>query len=75
MVIFDLKLLTMTLKQSTAYYYNKNLTYKQVNALATKPDFIWQYCQRIKKEYEGKNISIFIDCKNSINQKPYQNFN
>ena len=59
-------------QKSTAYYYNKNLTYKQVNALATKPDFIWQYCQRIKKEYEGKNISIFIDCKTSINQKPYQ---
>lgn len=59
-------------KKSTVYYYNKNLTYKQVNALATKPDFIWQYCQRIKKEYEGKNISIFITCKNTINQKPYR---
>ncbi len=59
-------------KKITPYYYNKNLSYKQVNAMATKPDFIWQYCQRIKKEYEGKNISIFIDCKNSINHKPYR---
>lgn len=59
-------------KQETSYNYSKNLTYKQVNALATKPDFIWQYCQRIKKEYEGKNISIFIDCKTSVNQKPYR---
>lgn len=59
-------------KKRSNYFYNKNLTYKQVNALSTKPDFIWQYCQRIKKEYKGKNISIFIDCKNSINHKPYQ---
>ena len=59
-------------KKTTPYFYNKNLTYKQVNALTTKPDFIWQYCQRIKKEYEGKNISIFIDCKNTVNQKPYR---
>lgn len=51
----------------TNYNYHKNLTNKQVRNLATKPDFIWQYCQRIKKEYSKKNISIFIDCENSIN--------
>ncbi|MEZ4788375.1 MAG: HTTM domain-containing protein, partial [Flavobacterium haoranii] len=54
------------------YDYLKNLTYIQAKQLAVKPDFIWQYCQRIKKEYEGKNISIYIDCKNSINDKPKQ---
>ena len=54
------------------YDYHKNLTYIQAKQLAVKPDFIWQYCQRIKKEYEGKNISIYIDCKNSINDKPKQ---
>lgn len=54
------------------YNYNKNLTSKQINNLATKPDFIWQYCQRIKKEYEKKNISIYIDCQNSINRGQYK---
>jgi hypothetical protein len=54
------------------YDYTKNLTPKQVNNLATKPDFIWQYCQHIKKEYAGKNISIYIDCKNSINRGAYK---
>lgn len=54
------------------YDYNKNLTSKQINNLATKPDFIWQYCQRIKKEYEKKNISIYIDCQNSINRGEYK---
>ena len=55
--------------EESFYDYSKNLTDKQVQNLATKPDFIWQYCQRIKKEYQGKQIAIYIDCKNSINRK------
>jgi hypothetical protein len=51
------------------YDYRNNLSNKQANQLAVKPDFIWQYCQRIKEEYAGQDISIFIDCKNSINRK------
>ena len=54
------------------YNYRKNLTNKQAQNLATKPDFIWQYCQRIKEEYTGKPIAIYIDCKNSINRKEYK---
>ena len=54
------------------YDYRKNLTDKQAQNLATKPDFIWQYCQRIKEEYKGKPIAIYIDCKNSINRKEYK---
>ena len=54
------------------YNYRKNLTNKQAQNLATKPDFIWQYCQRIKEEYKGKPIAIYIDCKNSINKKEYK---
>ena len=54
------------------YNYRKNLTNKQAQNLATKPDFIWQYCQRIKEEYKGKPIAIYIDFKNSINRKEYK---
>ena len=54
------------------YNYRKNHTNKQAQNLATKPDFIWQYCQRIKEEYKGKPIAIYIDCKNSINKKEYK---
>ncbi|WP_026725212.1 HTTM domain-containing protein [Flavobacterium sasangense] len=54
------------------YDYRKNLTDKQAQNLATKPDFIWQYCQRIKEEYKGKPIAIYIECKNSINRKEYK---
>lgn len=56
----------------SVYDYRKNLTDKQIQNLATKPDFIWQYCQYIKKEFKGKEIAIFIDCKNSINRKEYK---
>ena len=56
----------------TSYDNHKNLSPKQANTLATKPDFIWQYCQRIKQEYSGKNISIFIDCKNNINNGEFK---
>ena len=45
---------------------------KQIQNLATKPDFIWQYCQYITKEFKGKDIAIFINCKNSINRKEYK---
>lgn len=55
--------------EESLYDYSKNLTDKQAQNLATKPDFIWQYCQRIKEEYQGKQIAIYIDCKNSINRK------
>ena len=56
----------------SVYDYRKNLTDKQIQNLATKPDFIWQYCQYIKKEFKEKEIAIFIDCKNSINRKEYK---
>jgi vitamin K-dependent gamma-carboxylase len=56
----------------STYDYHKNLTSKQARALPTKPDFIWQYCQKIKEEYRGKNISIFIDCKNNINNGAFK---
>ena len=67
-----IKIVDNTTKKESSYDYHKNLTYIQSKQLAVKPDFIWQYCQRIKKEYEGKDISIYVDCKNSINNKPYQ---
>jgi hypothetical protein len=58
--------------KESVYDYGKNLTNKQAQNLTTKPDFIWQYCQRIKEEYKGKPIAIYIDCKNSINRKEYK---
>jgi len=54
------------------YYYNyaSELTPKQIKILNNSPDFIWQYCQKIKKE-TLKPISIFVECEVSINRRPY----
>lgn len=68
----SIKIKNNTTKEITLYDYNKNLSPKQARALATKPDFIWQYCQRIKEEYKGKDISIYIACKNNINNGEYK---
>ncbi|MES2865112.1 MAG: HTTM domain-containing protein [Bacteroidota bacterium] len=50
--------------------YAAELTPKQVKVLSSSPDFIWQYCQRIKKQSK-KPISIFVECQVSINRRPY----
>lgn len=59
-------------QEEKVYNHHNDLSIKQARHLAVKPDFIWQYCQKIKKEYAEKNISIYINCKNSINRKTYQ---
>ncbi len=50
------------------------LTEKQRRVIGTKPDMIWQFSQRLKKEYakEGKNIAIYVRGKISVNGKDYQ---
>ena len=67
-----IKIVDNKTKKETVYNYHNNLSSKQARQLPTKPDFIWQYCQRIKNEYTGKNISIYLDCKNSVNRGPYK---
>lgn len=52
------------------------LTKTQKNRLGGYPDFIWQFAQHLKKEYaeKGREISVFVESKVSINGKPYQPF-
>lgn len=54
--------------------YEKEVTYKQNGLLTSKPDAMWQYAQRLKKEYaeKGKDVSIYIDANVSINSGPYK---
>lgn len=59
-------------KTGVFHYHNyaSELTSKQIKVLSNSPDFIWQYCQKIKKEAK-KPISIFVECEVSINRRPY----
>ena len=51
------------------------LSRKQQRAIATKPDIIWQFCQRLKKQYtaQGKDVAIFVNSKVSVNGDKFQN--
>lgn len=54
-----------------------HLTKKQIRKIAAYPDFIWQFAQILKQDYEanGDNISVYaVNSKVSINGKPYKTF-
>ncbi|SHG90198.1 HTTM domain-containing protein [Winogradskyella jejuensis] len=55
---------------------NDYLTKKQQRNLKTKPDFIWQFSQRLKDKFksEGKTVSIFVTSYVSVNGKPSKRF-
>ena len=65
-----IKVVDKKTKEYQYYDYASELTPKQVKVLNNSPDFIWQYCQKIKKESK-KPISIFVECTVSINRRPY----
>lgn len=51
------------------------LSHKQVNSVQSKPDFMWQFAQRLKNQYaaKGKDISVYINGKVGINgRRPSQ---
>ena len=50
------------------------LSKKQQRTIPTKPDMIWQFSQRIKKEYakQGKDVAVYVKGKVSVNRKIYQ---
>lgn len=52
------------------------LSPKQMRALPSKPDMIWQFAQRLEEEAaeKGKEIEVYVESKVSINGRPYQPF-
>ena len=54
----------------------KFLSNKQLRAISSKPDMIWQFSQRLKREYakKGRDVQVFVDSKVSVNGRPYQQF-
>jgi len=49
------------------------LTVKQKANASTKPDIIWQFSQYLKQKFkaEGKEVAVYVNCKLSVNGKPY----
>ena len=52
------------------------LTKKQKRIATTKADVMWQFAQRLKQIYaeKGKDVSVYVDSKISVNGKPYKKF-
>lgn len=52
----------------------KRLSKKQNRMIGAKPDVIWQFAQRLKKEYasQGKEVAIYAFGKVKVNRKPYK---
>ncbi|MGY8916274.1 MAG: HTTM domain-containing protein, partial [Flavobacteriales bacterium] len=55
------------------FSYRKMLSRKQQRAVGTKPDVIWQFCQRVKNDFaaQGKDVVIYVDCKIRVNDSDY----
>ena len=65
-----------TTGKRTLVNLNDYLSKKQKRTASTKPDIIWQFSQRLKQDFKkrGEDIAVFVDCKVSINGKPYKTF-
>lgn len=52
------------------------LSRKQLRSVASKPDCMWQFAQRLKKEYaqRGEDISVYVNSKISVNRRPYETY-
>jgi len=55
--------------KKTSIDLNDYLTKKQKHQVATKPDAIWQFAQRLKKQYNsiGQDVAVYVDCYISVN--------
>lgn len=52
------------------------LTKKQRRKVACYPDFLWQFAQRLKKEYaeKGEAVSVYVTNRVKVNQGKYHQF-
>jgi hypothetical protein len=56
-------------------YPENQLTPKQTNMVATRPDLIWQYCQFLARKYQKqgyKDVKVFAHTYVSLNKRPFQ---
>ncbi|WP_438962413.1 HTTM domain-containing protein [Nonlabens sp.] len=60
----------------TRVNFKNYLTPKQTNQVKTKPDFMWQFAQKLKEFHaaEGEDVAVYIDAKVSINGRAMQQF-
>ncbi|NNE02210.1 MAG: HTTM domain-containing protein, partial [Eudoraea sp.] len=74
--IIQFNVVDKTTGKSTRVDLSQYLTLKQQEKIAAYPDFIWQFSQRLKREYAAKGITVGVYAKGkvSINGRPPQPF-
>lgn len=70
--IIQIKLVNKQTNETSFVNTNDYLTRKQ-HKMLSRPDGIWQFCQKLKEEYakKGTEIELYVDCKVSINGHEY----
>ncbi|TYP76135.1 HTTM domain-containing protein [Aquimarina intermedia] len=55
---------------------NLFLSKKQLRTVASKPDAMWQFAQRVKAAYatQDRDVAVYVDSEISINGKPRKKF-
>lgn len=73
----DFQVVNNDTKERTQINLDDYLTKKQKGRIAAYPDFIWQFAQRLKKEFARKGEDVAVYAQNSrvsINGKAYRAF-
>ena len=72
--ITQFKVFNNETKEQETFTPSKYLTPKQWRRVQTYPDFMWQFSQFIKQKFslEGKNVSVYLDSRISINGRPFK---
>ena len=68
------KIIDNETKKETQLNLKDYLSKKQIRLASSKPDVMWQFAQRLKKEYreKGQDISVYITAFVSVNGKPHK---
>lgn len=63
-------------KQRTIVNLNEYLSPKQLLQVQTKPDFMWQFAQRLKKVNAamGKDVAVYVNAQVGINGRNFEPF-
>ncbi|WP_460220152.1 HTTM domain-containing protein [Psychroserpens sp. MEBiC05023] len=68
------KVVDKATKNVTRINLKDYLTKKQIRAVSVKPDFMWQFAQRLKQDFleKGQDIEVYVSSYVSVNGKPSQ---
>ncbi len=56
-----------------AHYPDQEIWEKHAQRIGTRPDFVWQYAQRLAKDYQSNgvsNVAVYANVRTSLNGRP-----